>query len=410
MSEITFIAGGATAAQGFSATGEHMGIRRNRTRRDVALIVSEVPASAACVYTQNLVKGAPILVTQKHVENGIAQAVICNSGNANTCNANGVEIAEGMCALVEKYIGVKAEDVIVASTGVIGQPMTLEPFEKNFGKLADSLEDTPAGGTRAAEAIMTTDTVSKEVAVRFPLGGKMCKLGGISKGSGMIAPNMATMLCFLTTDAAISSVALKRALTTVTADTFNMLSVDGDTSTNDMVSILANGMAGNAPIEACMGTDYEAFVAALYKVCEKLCAIMAKDGEGATKLLVCEVTGAKSTAAAKLVAKAVIKSTLLKAAIFGADANWGRVLCAIGYTPGDFDISKTSVRLKSKAGEVFVCENAAYHPYSEDEAAVVLKEDEIDILVDLGSGDATAKAWGCDLTYDYVKINGDYRT
>ena len=410
MSEITFIAGGATAAQGFSATGEHMGIRRNRTRRDVALIVSEVPASAACVYTQNLVKGAPILVTQKHVENGIAQAVICNSGNANTCNANGVEIAEGMCALVEKYIGVKAEDVIVASTGVIGQPMTLEPFRKNFGKLADSLEDTPAGGTRAAMAIMTTDTVSKEVAVRFPLGGKMCKLGGISKGSGMIAPNMATMLCFLTTDAAISPVALKRALTTVTADTFNMLSVDGDTSTNDMVSILANGMAGNAPIEACMGTDYEAFVAALYKVCEKLCAIMAKDGEGATKLLVCEVTGAKSTAAAKLVAKAVIKSTLLKAAIFGADANWGRVLCAIGYTPGDFSIDKTSVRLRSRAGEVFVCENAAHRPYSEEEAAKVLAEDEIDILVDLGCGSAAAKAWGCDLTYDYVKINGDYRT
>ena len=243
MSEITFIAGGATAAQGFSATGEHMGIRRNRTRRDVALIVSEVPANAACVYTQNLVKGAPILVTQRHVENGIAQAVICNSGNANTCNANGVEIAEGMCALVEKYIGVKAEDVIVASTGVIGQPMTLEPFEKNFGKLADSLEDTPAGGTRAAEAIMTTDTVSKEVAVRFPLGGKMCKLGGISKGSGMIAPNMATMLCFLTTDAAISPVALKRALTTVTADTFNMLSIDGDTSTHVIVSRKVIGLS-----------------------------------------------------------------------------------------------------------------------------------------------------------------------
>lgn len=410
MSEITFIAGGATAAQGFSATGEHMGIRRNRTRRDVALIVSEVPASAACVYTQNLVKGAPILVTQKHVENGIAQAVICNSGNANTCNANGVEIAEGMCALVEKYIGVKAEDVIVASTGVIGQPMTLEPFEKNFGKLADSLEDTPAGGTRAAEAIMTTDTVSKEVAVRFPLGGKMCKLGGISKGSGMIAPNMATMLCFLTTDAAISPVALKRALTTVTADTFNMLSIDGDTSTNDMVSILANGMAGNTPIESCMGADYEAFVAALYKVCEKLCAIMAKDGEGATKLLVCEVTGAKSTAAAKLVAKAVIKSTLLKAAIFGADANWGRVLCAIGYSGAPVDVEKIGVSFRSAAGQVDVCKNGAGIPFSEEEAKAVLSEDEIEILVSLGDGEASATAWGCDLTYDYVKINGDYRT
>ena len=410
MSEITFIAGGATAAQGFSATGEHMGIRRNRTRRDVALIVSEIPANAACVYTQNLVKGAPILVTQKHVENGIAQAVICNSGNANTCNANGVEIAEGMCALVEKYIGVKAEDVIVASTGVIGQPMTLEPFEKNLGKLADSLEDTPAGGTRAAEAIMTTDTVSKEVAVRFPLGGKMCKLGGISKGSGMIAPNMATMLCFLTTDAAISLVALKRALTTVTADTFNMLSIDGDTSTNDMVSILANGMAGNTPIESCMGADYEAFVAALYKVCEKLCAIMAKDGEGATKLLVCEVTGAKSTAAAKLVAKAVIKSTLLKAAIFGADANWGRVLCAIGYAGADVDVSKVDVNFRSNRGLIPVCRGGAGVAFSEETAKEILMDDEITVQVALNSGSATAKAWGCDLTYDYVKINGDYRT
>ena len=410
MSEITFIAGGATAAQGFSATGEHMGIRRNRTRRDVALIVSEVPANAACVYTQNLVKGAPILVTQKHVENGIAQAVICNSGNANTCNANGVEIAEGMCALVEKYIGVKAEDVIVASTGVIGQPMTLEPFQKNFGKLADSLEDTPAGGTRAAEAIMTTDTVSKEVAVRFPLGGKMCKLGGISKGSGMIAPNMATMLCFLTTDAAISPVALKRALTTVTADTFNMLSIDGDTSTNDMVSILANGMAGNTPIESCMGADYEAFVAALYKVCEKLCSIMAKDGEGATKLLVCEVTGAKSTAAAKLVAKAVIKSTLLKAAIFGADANWGRVLCAIGYAGADVDVSKVDVNFRSNRGLIPVCRGGAGVAFSEETAKEILMDDEITVQVALNSGSATAKAWGCDLTYDYVKINGDYRT
>ena len=410
MSEITFIAGGATAAQGFSATGEHMCIRRYRTRRDVALIVSEIPANAACVYTQNLVKGAPILVTQKHVENGIAQAVICNSGNANTCNANGVEIAEGMCALVEKYIGVKAEDVIVASTGVIGQPMTLEPFQKNFGKLADSLEDTPAGGTRAAEAIMTTDTVSKEVAVRFPLGGKMCKLGGISKGSGMIAPNMATMLCFLTTDAAISPVALKRALTTVTADTFNMLSIDGDTSTNDMVSILANGMAGNTPIESCMGADYEAFVAALYKVCEKLCAIMAKDGEGATKLLVCEVTGAKSTAAAKLVAKAVIKSTLLKAAIFGADANWGRVLCAIGYAGADVDVSKVDVNFRSNRGLIPVCRGGAGVAFSEETAKEILMDDEITVQVALNSGSATAKAWGCDLTYDYVKINGDYRT
>lgn len=410
MSEITFITGGVTAAQGFSATGEHLGIRRNRTRRDVALIVSEIPASAACVYTQNLVKGAPILVTQKHVENGVAQAVICNSGNANTCNANGIEIAEGMCDLVEKFIGVKAEDVIVASTGVIGQQMTLEPFEKGIGKLADSLEDTPTGGTRAAEAIMTTDTIAKEVAVRFPLGGKTCKLGGISKGSGMIAPNMATMLCFLSTDADISPVALKRALSTVTLDTFNMLSVDGDTSTNDMVSIMANGMAGNPRIESCMGADYEAFVQALYKVCEKLCAIMAKDGEGATKLLMCEVTGAKTTATAKAVAKAVIKSTLLKAAIFGADANWGRVLCAIGYSGADVDVGKVDVNFRSNKGLIAVCRNGAGVPFSEENAREILLDDEITIQVALNSGAASAKAWGCDLTYEYVKINGDYRT
>lgn len=404
------VSGGVCAPKGFTAAGVHCGVRKNRTKRDLALIVSEEPCAAAAVYTQNLVKGAPLIVTRTHLENGFAQAIVCNSGNANTCNANGIEIAEGMCALVEQYIGVKADDVIVASTGVIGQPMTLEPFQKNFGKLADSLEDTPAGGTRAAEAIMTTDTVSKEVAVRFPLGGKMCKLGGISKGSGMIAPNMATMLCFLTTDAAISSVALKRALTTVTADTFNMLSVDGDTSTNDMVSILANGMAGNAPIEACMGTDYEAFVAALYKVCEKLCAIMAKDGEGATKLLACEVTGAKSTAVAKLVAKAVIKSTLLKAAIFGADANWGRVLCAIGYAGADVDVTKVDVNFRSNRGLIPVCRGGAGVAFSEETAKEILMDDEITVQVALNSGSASAKAWGCDLTYDYVKINGDYRT
>ena len=407
---IAFIPGGVTAAQGFSATGEHVGIRKNRARRDVALILSDVPASAACLYTQNLVKGAPILVTQEHVADGVAQAVICNSGNANTCNANGIEIAQGMCDLVEKYTGVKAQDVIVASTGVIGQPMSLEPFERNMGKLADSLEDTPTGGTRAAEAIMTTDTVAKQVAVRFNLGGKECRLGGISKGSGMICPNMATMLCFLTTDADIAPAPLERALTSVTADTFNMLSVDGDTSTNDMVSLMANGKAGNARIETAMGADYEVFVQALYKVCERLCEIMAKDGEGATKLLVCEVTGARSEAAAKAVAKAVIGSTLLKAAIFGADANWGRVLCAIGYSGADVDISRVDVNFRSGRGLVAVCRNGAGVAFSEEAAKDVLSDDEITVQVALGSGSATAKAWGCDLTYDYVKINGDYRT
>ena len=410
MDQITFITGGVTAAQGFSATGEHIGIRKNRTRRDVALIVSDVPASAACCYTQNLVQGAPLAVTKQNVANGVAQAIICNSGNANTCNANGVELATEECSLVEKFTGVKAQDVIVASTGVIGQPMSIDPFVAGMGKLADSLENTPMGGTRAAEAIMTTDTVVKEVAVRFALGGKECKLGGISKGSGMICPNMATMLCFITTDAAISPVALQRALSTVVPDTFNMLSVDGDTSTNDMVSVLANGMAGNAVIETAMGAEYEVFKSALYKVCEKLCAIMAKDGEGATKLLTCEVTGARSESVAKAVAKSVIKSTLLKAAIFGADANWGRVLCAIGYSGADVDVSKVDVNFRSNRGLIAVCRGGAGVPFSEETAKDVLSDDEITVQVALSGGSATAKAWGCDLTYDYVKINGDYRT
>ncbi len=410
MTELSFIPGGVTAAAGFSAAGEHLGIRKNRTRRDVALIVSEKLASAACCYTQNLVKGAPIGVTQAHVADGMAQAVICNSGNANTCNQNGVEIAEGMCALVEQYTGVKAENVIVASTGVIGQPMSLEPFAAGFGRLTDALAPTPAGGTHAAEAIMTTDTVAKEVAVRFSLGGKTCRLGGISKGSGMICPNMATMLCFLTTDADIAPAALQRALSSVTADTFNMLSVDGDTSTNDMVSVLANGMAGNNRIESAMGADYEAFKDALYQVCERLCEIMAKDGEGATKLMTCSVTGAKTTAAAKAVAKAVIKSTLLKAALFGADANWGRVLCAIGYCGADVDVGKVDVNFRSPAGLIAVCRGGAGVAFSEEAAKSILMEDEITVQVALNSGSARAKAWGCDLSYEYVKINGDYRT
>ena len=401
------IAGGVCAAKGFTANGIHCGIRKNHSKKDLSLIVSCVPASAAAVYTTNLVKGAPLTVTKRHLENGIAQAVICNSGNANTCNANGIEIAEEMSELTAKALGIRAEDVIVASTGVIGQPLSIDPIAAGLPQLAAGL--SAEGGKAAAEGIMTTDTVMKEVAVEFTLGGKTCRLGGIAKGSGMIHPNMATMLVFLTTDAAISPEMLQKALRGDIAETFNMLSIDGDTSTNDMVTVLANGLAGNDTVTA-EGTDFAAFMKALNSVTIALCRKIAGDGEGATKLLECKVTGAADLMTAKTVAKSVICSSLLKAAMFGADANWGRVLCAIGYTPGDFDISKTAVRLKSKAGEVFVCENAAYHPYSEDEAAKVLKEDEIQILVDLGSGDFTAKAWGCDLTYDYVKINGDYRT
>ena len=400
------VTGGVCAAQGFSAAGIHCGIRRNQSKRDLALIYSAVPASAAAVYTSNLVKGAPLTVTKAHLADGKAQAVICNSGNANTCNADGVAVAEEMSALTAAQLHIAPQDVIVASTGVIGQPLDLTPIRSGLPQLAAALGDH---SDQAAEGIMTTDTHPKEIAVQFTAGGRTCTIGGIAKGSGMIHPNLATMLVFLTTDCAVSPAMLQAALSGDVQDTFNMVSIDGDTSTNDMVAVLANGLAGNAEITA-PGADFTAFCSALNSVTVCLCRQIAGDGEGATRLLECCVTGAADHCTAKAVAKSIICSSLVKAAMFGADANWGRVLCAIGYTPGDFDISKTSVRLKSKAGEVFVCENAAYHPYSEDEAAVVLKEDEIDILVDLGSGDATAKAWGCDLTYDYVKINGDYRT
>ena len=400
------VTGGVCAAQGFSAAGIHCGIRRNQSKRDLALIYSAVPASAAAVYTSNLVKGAPLTVTKAHLADGKAQAVICNSGNANTCNADGVAVAEEMSALTAAQLHIAPQDVIVASTGVIGQPLDLTPIRSGLPQLAAALGDH---SDQAAEGIMTTDTHPKEIAVQFTAGGRTCTIGGIAKGSGMIHPNLATMLVFLTTDCAVSPAMLQAALSGDVQDTFNMVSIDGDTSTNDMVAVLANGLAGNAEITA-PGADFTAFCSALNSVTVWLCRQIAGDGEGATRLLECCVTGAADHGTAKTVAKSIICSSLVKAAMFGADANWGRVLCAIGYTPGDFDISKTSVRLKSKAGEVFVCENAAYPPYSEDEAAVVLKEDEIDILVDLGSGDATAKAWGCDLTYDYVKINGDYRT
>lgn len=398
-----FIEGGITAAKGYKAAGEHLGIRKKPGKRDVALVVSETPASATACYTQNLVKGAPLLVTKQHLANGIAQAIICNSGNANTCNDNGVEIADGMCALVERYTGIHAGDVIVASTGVIGQPMTLEPFEEGIGMLAAALKAD--GGHHAAQAIMTTDTVPKEVAVVFEMGGKTCTLGGMAKGSGMIHPNMATMLCFLTTDAAVAPDALQEALSAVVKDTFNMLSVDGDTSTNDMVCVMANGMAGNA-----LTADTAPFRAALQAVCEKLCRIMAKDGEGATKLITCTVTGAKDEKSAKAAAKAVICSSLVKSAFFGADANWGRVLCAIGYSGAEVDVEKVDIQFRSSAGLLAVCKQGRSIPFDEAVASDILREDEIDILVQCADGGAKATAWGCDLTYDYVRINGDYRT
>ncbi len=403
------IEGSVCAARGFRANGVHCGIRKNKIKKDLALIVSEVPATAAAVYTTNLVKGAPLLVTKKHIANGIAQAVICNSGNANTCNANGVEIAEHMSELVAEVAGVKIEDVVVASTGVIGQPLDIAPIKKAMPTLVAGLSSDHLGARAAADAIITTDTVAKEVAVEFEVGGKTCRLGGIAKGSGMIHPNMATMLVFITTDVKISATMLQRALSADIQKTFNMVSIDGDTSTNDMVTVLANGMAGNAEIVA-DGADFGAFAKALNTVTVQLCRMIAGDGEGATKLLECRVTGAKCPKCAGTVAKSVICSSLLKAAMFGADANWGRVLCAIGYSGAGVDVNKVGVSFRSAKGTVTVCENGAGVEFSEEIAKEILLEKEIEILVSLGEGDAEATAWGCDLTYDYVKINGDYRT
>ena len=401
------IEGGVTAAQGFVAGGVHCGIRKNKSKPDLAMIYSEKLCAAAAVYTQNLVKGAPILVTKKNIENGRAQAVICNSGNANTCNADGVEKAERMCAIAGQVLGIHPADVVVASTGVIGQVLPIEPIESAAQALKDSL--SPTGSHAAATAIMTTDTIPKEAAVEVEIGGKTVKIGGISKGSGMIHPNMATMLCFVTTDCAISPEMLQKAITASADETFNMISIDGDTSTNDTYAVLANGMAGNPEITA-EGPDFHLFCDALQAVCRTLSKLMAGDGEGATKLLVCQTTGAKDRATARTVAKSVICSTLFKAAMFGADANWGRVLCAIGYSGAAVDVDKIDVSFRSAAGQVDVCQNGAGIPFSEEEAAKVLKENEITILVHLHQGEASAEAYGCDLTYDYVKINGDYRT
>ncbi len=401
------IEGGVCAAKGFKANGVHCGIRKNRSKRDLALIVSEKKASAAAVYTTNLVKGAPLIVTKKHISDGYAQAVICNSGNANTCNANGIEIAEGMSEILAKATSLNANDIVVASTGVIGQPLSLEPIESGIKPLVEGLSEK--GGKFAAEAIMTTDTIKKEVAVSFTVDGKQCKIGGIAKGSGMIHPNMATMLVFITTDIAITPQMLQKALSSDIRRTFNMVSVDGDTSTNDMVVVLANGMAGNKEI-ASEGEDFNEFMKALNTVTVYLCKLLAGDGEGATKLLECKVDGAKDEKTAQTVAKSVICSSLLKAAMFGADANWGRVLCAIGYSGAEVEVDKIDVSFRSNKGEIEVCKSGAGVDFSEEKAKEILLERDIEILVSLNDGEYNSTAWGCDLTYDYVKINGDYRT
>ena len=401
------IEGGVCAAKGFQAAGVHCGIRKNRSKKDLALIYSQTECAVACTYTQNKVFGAPITVTRKHVANGKAKAIICNSGNANTCNANGVEIAEKTCALTAEALGISAEDVVVASTGVIGQPLSIDPIAAGLPVLASQL--SVQGSTDACEGIMTTDTYPKECAYAFSLEGVECHIGAIAKGSGMIHPNMATMLAFVTTDVAIAPALLQKAVSEVVDDTFNMVSVDGDTSTNDMLSVLANGLAGN-PVITEETPAYQDFKQALFAVCENVSKKLAGDGEGATKLLECTVRHAPDKTTAKKIAKSVICSSLFKAATFGADANWGRILCAIGYTDAAFDISKIAVDLSSKAGCIHVCENGAGVPFSEEIAKIVLSEEEIHVDIDMNDGSAYATAWGCDLTYDYVKINGDYRT
>jgi len=401
------IEGGVCAAKGFSASGIHCGIRKNRVKKDLSLIFSEKVADAAAIYTTNLVKGAPLTVTAQNISDGKAQAMLCNSGNANTCNANGIEIATEMCHCLAQELHIDAKNVIVASTGVIGEPLSIEPIQKGVPLLVSSLSED--GSRSAAEGIMTTDTVVKEIAVECAIGGKGCHLGGIAKGSGMIHPNMATMLVFLTTDVAITSEMLSYALKTDVTDTFNMVSVDGDTSTNDMVSILANGLAGNSLIDR-QGSAFDIFAKALNTVTVYLCRHIAGDGEGATRLLECKTYGAIQKDDARKICKSVICSSLVKSMIFGADANFGRVLCAIGYSGIAVDPDKIDISFISPKGSIDVCKNGKGLPFSEEIAKEILLEKEITIQIDLHQGDAFATAWGCDLTYEYVKINGDYRT
>lgn len=408
MNNFKFIEGTVTSPMGFTAQGVCASIKpSNTSKRDLALIYCEKPCAAAAVYTKNLVKSSTIEVTKKHLKNGVAQAIIVNSGNANTCNADGIEVAERMCLIAAETLAVNPDDVIVASTGVIGQPLPIEPVLKGAAAMKGKL--SKEGGTNAAEAIMTTDTVKKEMAMEMFLGGKKVTIGGIAKGSGMIHINMGTMLSFVTTDACVSSEMLEEALREAVEDSYNMVSVDGDTSTNDTLAIMASGLAENEPITE-KNEDYRTFVAGLTEAFKTLAKKLAGDGEGATKLLIGTVDGAKTKKDAVLVAKSVICSSLLKSAMFGADANWGRVLCAIGYSGADVDVKKVDVSFRSSKGEILVCKDGAGVEFSEEKAKEILLEKEIQILISLNDGCSCAEAYGCDLTYDYVKINGDYRT
>ena len=404
------IAGGVCAAKGFRAAGIHVGVKtHNVQKKDVALIVSDVMCAAAGVFTTNVVKAAPVLVSRAHLADGKAKAIVCNSGNANACAPQGEENAERMCDAAAKAIGCASGDVLVASTGVIGQTLKVDVIEDGMPKLYALLEASEAASDAAAHAIMTTDTVKKEVAVETTVGGKTVRMGGIAKGSGMIHPNMGTMLCFLTTDCAISPEMIHAALLETAQVSFNRISVDGDTSTNDTCIVLANGMAGNAEITE-KNEDYAAFLEALKVLCTKLARMMAKDGEGAKHLITCTVQGAASEKSAETIAKSVISSTLTKAAIFGCDANWGRVLCAMGYSGESFDPDKVDVHFASGAGDIAVCEQGRGLPFDEELAKKILSEDEVEINIQMGEGDGVCTCWGCDITYDYIRINGDYRT
>ena len=405
-----FIPGGICAAEGFKAAGIHVGVKTHSLdKKDVALIVSEKECSAAAVFTKNVVKAAPIHVDMKHLLNGKARAIIANSGNANACAPKGEENAVKMCAAAAKAIGCDVEDVLVSSTGVIGQTLNIEVIEKGVPGLCVELAHSEEASDNAAHAIMTTDTVKKELAVETAIGGKTVHIGAIAKGSGMIHPNMGTMLCFITTDCAISPAMIKEALLETVKVSFNRISVDGDTSTNDSCIVLANGMAGNVCIED-KNEDYEKFLTVLKAISVEMAKKMASDGEGAKHMISCTVNGAKDEASAETIAKSVISSTLTKAAIFGCDANWGRVLCAMGYSGEEFDPDKVSVSFASEAGEVAVCLKGRGLPFSEDLAKKILSEHDIEIIINMGEGEGSCTCWGCDITYDYIKINGDYRT
>lgn len=399
------IDGGVCAAKGFKAGAIRCGIRKSQTKKDLAMILSDCECSAAAVYTTNRVKAAPILLTMENLSNGKARAVIVNSGNANACAPFGIENARREAMAAARALHVAMEDVVVASTGVIGQTLSVECIEEHAG----SMEMKYGNSMVAAEAIMTTDTKVKTIAVEFEADGKTCHIGGICKGSGMIHPNMGTMLSFITTDCAISSEMLDKALKADVKKTFNRVTVDGDTSTNDMCCILANGMAGNLPVEQ-EGADYDAFCAALHMVTEDLARKIAADGEGASKLMTCTVSGALDEDTAEQLCKSICSSSLVKAAIFGSDANWGRVLCAMGYSGAAFNTEEVTVEFASKAGTVTVCEKGRGLDFNEELAKEILDQEEVEINVTLQEGSGNVTCWGCDLTYDYVKINGDYRT